>query len=163
MQTHKIVDKPAFHIMGISARTANAAEMDPAKAQIPSLWERFSTESLPGHIPHQTGPGVIYGLYCEFKSDADGAYTMMAGCAVHPGAKAPGDLTTREIPAARYAVFTSERGPMPDIVIDAWAEIWAMTPEQLGGERAYTGDFELYDERVANTQDSQIEIWISID
>lgn len=162
MQPPKIVDRPAFRLMGLAARTSNAAEGDPATAKIKTLWERFSFESLPGHIPHQTTPGVIYGLYCDFEAGVEGAYTVLAGCEVRAGAEAPGTLETRDVPAARYAVFTSPRGPMPDIVIDAWSEIWAMGPEQLGGERAFSGDFEVYDERAVHTHDAQIEIWISL-
>ncbi len=162
MQPPKIVERPAFRVMGIEARTRNNDEMEPSSAKIPGLWEKFSAESLPGHIPHQANPGVIYGLYSDFESDADGAYTLMAGCEVHPGAQPPGTLCVRDVPAARYAVFTSDRGAMPDVVIYTWAAIWEMTPEQLGGERAYTGDFELYDERAVGTRNVQVEIWISL-
>ncbi len=162
MQGPKIVQKPAFRLMGIAARTTNAAEAEGTDAKIGGLWEKFSAESLPGHIPYQTEPGIIYGLYCEYENGLDGAYTVMAGCVVHPGATPPGNLTVRDIPAARYAVFTSEQGPMPDIVMDSWARIWEMTPGDLGGERAFTGDFEIYDERAASTKDAQIDIWISL-
>jgi len=162
MQGPKIVEKPAFRLMGIAARTSNAAETDPATARIGKLWERFSAESLPGHIPYQTEPGVIYGLYADYENGTDGDYTVMAGCAVRPGSTPPGTLTVTDVPAARYAVFTSERGPMPDIVVDSWSKIWAMTPGELGGERAYTGDFEVYDDRTANTRNAQIDIWIAL-
>jgi len=162
MLSPKIVDRPAFRLMGIAARTSNALEMDPATAKIPGLWERFSFESLPGHIPYQPTPGIIYGLYSDFDGGADGAYTLLVGCEVKAGAKAPGTLVARDVPGARYAVFTSPRGPMPDIVINAWSEIWAMTARELGGERAFSGDFELYDERAVHTKDAEIEIWISL-
>lgn len=162
MQPPRIVERPAFRVMGLAARTRNADEMDPATAKIPTLWSRFSFESLPGHIPHQTAPGVICGLYCEFENGMEGAYTVLAGCAVRAGAEPPGTLAVRDVPAARYAVFTSRRGPMPNIVMEAWSEIWAMGPAELGGERAFTGDFELYDERAVHTKDAQIEIWISL-
>jgi len=127
-----------------------------------SLWERFAFESLPGHIPCKPTPGIIYGLYCDFEGGADGAYTLLVGCAVRAGATAPGTLIARDVPAARYAVFTSRRGPMPAIVAEAWSEIRAMTPGELGGERAFSGDFELYDERAVHTKDAEIEIWISL-
>ncbi|MCG8511715.1 MAG: GyrI-like domain-containing protein [Rhodospirillales bacterium] len=162
MQPPKIVEKPAFRLIGIETRTSNAAEMNPATGKIPGLWEKFSFESLPGHITHQTEPGIVYGLYSDFEDGADGAYTLTAGCAVSADAEPPGNLIAREVPAATYAVFTSERGPMPDIVIKAWAEIWAMNSEAMGGERAFSGDFEIYDDRAASTKDAQIDIWISI-
>ena len=162
MQPPRIVDRPAFRLMGLAARTRNAAETDPATAKIPTLWERFSFESLPGHIPYQTTPGVIYGLYCDFANGADGDYTLLVGCEVKAGATPPGTLEIRDVPAARYAVFTTPRGPLPAIVTDAWSAIWAMTPQELGGERAFSGDFEVYDERAVHPRDAQVDIWISL-
>ncbi|MDX9862428.1 MAG: GyrI-like domain-containing protein [Rhodospirillales bacterium] len=162
MQPPRIVDRPAFRLMGITARTSNAAEVNPSSAKIPGLWARFSFESLPGHIPHQPTPGIIYGLYCDVENGVDGDYTLLVGCEVRPGAEPPGTLAVRDVPAAHYAVFTSPRGPMPAIVTQAWAAIHAMTPKELGGERAFTGDFERYDERAVHTQDAEIEIWISL-
>jgi predicted transcriptional regulator YdeE len=162
MQPPKIVEKPAFRLIGIEARTSNAGEIDPATARIPGLWEKFGAESLPGHIPHQTEPGVVYGVYSDFEDGADGQYTLMAGCAVTANAEPPGTLVTRDVPAATYAVFTSDQGAMPDIVINAWAEIWDMSTEAMGGERAFTGDFEVYDDRAVSRKNAQIEIWISI-
>lgn len=162
MQPPKIVDRPAFRLMGLATRTCNAAEMDPATAKIPGLWARFSFESLPGHIPYQPTPGIIYGLYSDFTDGTEGDYTLLVGCEVRAGAVAPGTLVARDVPAARYAIFTTARGPMPDIVTHAWSEIWAMSPDQLGGKRAFSGDFEVYDERAVHTKDAQIEIWISL-
>ncbi|MBL6929766.1 MAG: AraC family transcriptional regulator [Rhodospirillales bacterium] len=162
MKAPRIAKRDAFSVGGIDLRTTNAAEMDLKTARIPGLWERFSFESLPGHIPGQTNPGVVLGLYSEFDSDADGPYTLMAGCEVSPESKMPAGLVTKTVPSSKYAVFTSEKGEIPSIIFNAWQEIWAMTPEQLGGERAYTGDFEVYDERAVHMDNAQIEIWISI-
>ncbi|MBT3358691.1 MAG: AraC family transcriptional regulator [Rhodospirillales bacterium] len=162
MNAPKILERPGFTVGGIDLRTTNAAEMDLSTARIPALWERFSFESLPGHIPGQTDPGVVLGLYSDFDSDADGAYTLMVGCEISPESKMPVGLRTTSVPPAKYAVFTSEKGEIPSIIFSAWQEIWAMTPEQLGGERAYSGDFEVYDERAVNLNNAQIEIWISI-
>jgi len=162
MKAPKIVERAGFSVGGIDVRTTNAAEMELATARIPALWERFTYESLPGHIPGQTNPGVVLGLYSDFDSDADGAYTLMAGCEVSPESNMPAGLGTKSVPPAKYAVFTSEKGEIPTIIFNAWQEIWAMTPEQLGGHRAYTGDFEVYDERAVNMNNAQIEIWISI-
>jgi len=33
---------------------------------------------------------------------------------------------------------------------------------QLGGKRAYTTDFEVYDQRARNPQDSQIDIYVGV-
>ncbi len=70
-------------------------------------------------------------------------------------------MVVKTIPAAKYLVFTSEKGSMPDIVIKAWQDIWAwFASSEI--ERAYTGDFESYDERCANPQEAQVDIYIAI-
>ncbi|MBL6946581.1 MAG: AraC family transcriptional regulator [Rhodospirillales bacterium] len=162
MMAPRITERAAFTVGGIDLRTTNAAEMDLKTARIPALWERFSIESLPGHIPGQTNPGTVLGLYSAFDSDADGPYTLMVGCEISPESRMPVGLVATTVPPAKYVVFTSEKGEIPSIIFQAWQEIWAMTPEQLGGARAYTGDFEVYDDRAADLNDAQIDIWISI-
>lgn len=49
---------------------------------------------------------------------------------------------------------------MPDIVIQAWQAIWKMTPEDLGGKRTYRADFEIYDQRAQDPQNSVVDIYI---
>jgi predicted transcriptional regulator YdeE len=37
-----------------------------------------------------------------------------------------------------------------------------MSPGQLGGKRAFITDYEIYDQRTANSQDAQVEIHIGL-
>ena len=47
------------------------------------------------------------------------------------------------IPTQHYTTFTTKSAPMPDVIVNAWNEIWEMYPIQLGGQRAYKTDFEI--------------------
>jgi predicted transcriptional regulator YdeE len=51
---------------------------------------------------------------------------------------------------------------MPNVVENAWREIWEKTPEELGGTRSYRTDFEVYDERAANHHNVVLDIYVGI-
>jgi predicted transcriptional regulator YdeE len=82
---------------------------------------------------------------------------------VHPNAKPPGGMVLKKIPAGNYAVIASERGPVAKVVPTAWQQIWSLEDKsQLGSERSYRADFELYDERASDPQNSQVDIYIGV-
>ena len=147
-----------FTIIGIEARTSFAREKNPGGV-IPELWGRFLREALHA-IPHRAD-GNIAALYTDYESDEYGEYTLVLGAKVSSTADVPEGMVVREVPAARYAVFKSERGPVQKIVIGAWKRIWnePRTPEYA---RAYLNDFELYGAASADPGDSQVDIYIGV-
>ena len=54
-------------------------------------------------------------------------------------------------------------GKMPEVVISAWQKIWAMKPSDVGRTRKYIADFEVYDERAADPNNSIVDIYIGIE
>ena len=62
----------------------------------------------------------------------------------------------------QYAKFTNLPGPMPSVCIDMWQNIWKMKASELGGERAYIADFEVYDERSVDHNNVVLDIYIGI-
>ena len=50
----------------------------------------------------------------------------------------PENMTTLTIPAATYAVFTTRKGPVAEVVCEAWEYIWKWSK---GNKRAFTIDF----------------------
>ena len=67
-------------------------------------------------------------------------------------------MTTLTIPAATYAVFT-RKGPVAEVVCEAWEYIWQWSKEN---KRAFTTDFELYDERALDPNHAQLDIYIAL-
>jgi predicted transcriptional regulator YdeE len=67
-----------------------------------------------------------------------------------------------KIPAGRYAVFTSEKGPVEQIAAKTWNRIWPIPKSQPGGDRTYKADFELYDERAMDPQNAQVDVYVGI-
>ncbi|OMD13575.1 hypothetical protein BJP48_24455 [Paenibacillus odorifer] len=71
-------------------------------------------------------------------------------------------FTYAAVPESRYMVFTTKKGPVFEVVAQAWGEIWAYF-KQSREARTYTGDFEIYDSRNFDPADTQVEIYIAIE
>ena len=155
----RIVMKDEFNLIGIECRTKNADEMTP-HGKIGPMWGRFAAERVVERIPDKTEP-CAYGLYTDYESDENGTYTLLAGCTSKSLDKIPEGMTGIHVPKTKYAVFTSEKGPLPRIGLELWQHIWNYSKQGVV-ERTFTHDFELYDERSKNLNDGQIEIWIGI-
>lgn len=146
-------------IAGIGCRTSNQLEAS-GKGSIPKLWSEFYSGQVGNSIPNKMNECII-GVYTNYETDVNGMYTMMIGSEVHTEREAPSNLVHATLPASKYAVFTSEKGHVADVVPKAWAFVWEWF-QQSNIERAYKGDFELYDERSVDPENAVVEIYISI-
>jgi len=130
-------------VLGIDIRTSNAAEGDPGKARIPSLWARFYAEDILSKAPGQTTPALPLGVYTDYESDHNGSYRVLAGVAVEDGTRLSEGFGRATVPAGKYLMFQGE-GQMPQVVIKTWMSVWHYFSEPREHARAYTTDFELY-------------------
>lgn len=149
-----------FDVMGISARTDNASEMS-GRGEIGKIWQKFMDEHLAATIPAKVGNEII-ALYTEYESDQQGRYTYLLGVKVSSIAHVPQGFTGRHVPPGRYAVFTSEKGPLANVVPKAWQQIWATSPQHMGGTRAFLSDYEIYDERAQNPANGQVDLYVGL-
>ncbi len=156
-----IVQLDGFQVIGIAARTNNAKEAGP-DGVIPKLWARVMQEHVLDHIPNKTNPD-LYAVYTDYASDANGDYTLVIGAKVRPGTNVPEGMTAKTVPAGQYAAFTSERGPVAKVVVETWLRIWSYYQLPANGERAYRADFEFYDERAADPNNAQVDIYIGVE
>lgn len=136
--------QPAIDVGGLSVRTTNAEEANPATGRIPTLWGRFFGENVMGVTPNRD-PSELrnFGVYSAYESDAQGAFDVTAGVAVTDGA-------TVRIEAADYLVFDAT-GPMPQAVIAAWVQVWQYFQAHPEIKRSYRSDFEAYTGPLAAT------------
>ena len=81
----------------------------------------------------------------------------MIACEVSNGGNVPPAMTTLTIPREKYLVFTG-KGELPGVVIQTWGAVWQYFEEQTRDKRAYTVDFERFDQR----EPSRIEIYIAV-
>lgn len=160
--SYVIVEKEAIKLVGISAQTTNKQEST-SQAKIGVLWGRFWGEGIQQLIPmiDSTEPQPVYGCYSDYENGASGEYKILAGCRVNLTEPVPEGLTATILPPSRYAVFTTRKGPVSEVVLETWQTIWKLseTPQLL---RTFTGDFEVYDERSADTENAQVDIYIAI-
>lgn len=156
----KMENQEAFTVVGIAVRTNNAKEAGP-DGIIGKQWGRFFGEGVAAKIPNRADENIV-AVYTDYASDVNGDYTFLIGARVTNAESLPEGLVAKTVPAGRYAVFTSERGPVQKVVVDTWKKVWATPKRELGGDRAYKTDFELYGQRAQNPADAVMEIHIGI-
>ncbi|WP_100332217.1 effector binding domain-containing protein [Bacillus xiapuensis] len=150
-----LVKRGAFQIAGVTARTCNADEMT-SQGKIPLLWTRFHEQAAP-----LLKTGVTYGCYSNYEDGINGEYTITVGVEASSNDQLPAGLELQSIPSAKYLVFTSVKGPITAVVLQAWQTIWSWFPHSEW-ERTYTGDFEVYDERCADPEHAEVDIYIAV-
>ena len=157
----RIVDEQEFTVIGIKVRTNNAKEMA-GEGVISKHWERFFKDGILDKIPHKADAN-IYAVYTNYASDRNGDYDLLLGAKVTDAVAVPTGMTAVAVWGGKYSTFTSSKGPVGKVVSELWQEIWRLEDQsQLGGKRAYKTDFEVYDERSRDPQNSQVDIYISI-
>jgi predicted transcriptional regulator YdeE len=156
----KVAQQGGFTVIGISARTSNAKEMT-ADGVIGKMWGRLMQEDLWSKIPNKADKNIV-AVYTDYASDKNGEYTYVLGAKVDSDAEVPAGMVMKKIPAGRYAMFTSDKGPAPKVVPELWMKINSLPSSAPGGNRVYGADFEVYDERAANPQNIQMDVYVGI-
>jgi len=118
--SHTTLHEPLI-IAGFQVRTTNAAELS-GEGKIGLLWHRFFAENLLEQIPHQTG-NSLYAVYSNYASDEYGEYDFLVGTQVTSADNLPPGVTIAAIATGRYAVVSTEKGPVTEMVPGTWKEI----------------------------------------
>lgn len=162
MMKKELITKPEIKLVGLSVRTNNKNEMDPSTSKIGKVIGQFFEEHIADKMTHRKNPGVMLSVYTEYESDEHGDYTYYFGEEVMTFDLVPDGMKVLLLPEAEYQKLTTPSGKMPEVVIHAWQEIWKMTPEELGGKRVYRADFEVYDERAHDPENTSVDIYIGV-
>ena len=156
-----VVKLQEFSVIGIQARTGNADEMT-GDGAIPKQWTRFFKEGIADKIPNKVD-STIYAVYTGYASDRNGEYDFIIGMKVSSVSDVPPGMVAKKVPRGKYAVLTSVKGQVAQVVPQAWQRVWGLEDnKQLGGARAYKADFEVYDQRSQNPQDSQVDLYVGL-
>lgn len=156
----KIVKRDGFTVIGIAARTSNAKEMT-SDGSIGKQWARFFQESILEKIPNKADSSII-AVYTDYASDHNGEYTYVLGARVTSDSNIPAGMVAKKIPGGKFAVFTSEKGPAPQVVPALWMKINSLPRGAVGADRVYKADYEVYDERARDPQNAQIDVYLGI-
>lgn len=159
MATPRMISKEELRFIGISVRTSNQREAS-NEALIPGLWQQFYEEQVMNRIPNSLNPGVTYGVYTDYENGASGMYSILLGCQASSTDPVPEGMTACTIPASKYAVFTTERGDISQVVPRLWQEIWEW--DRTHSLRSFTGDFEYYDAKCQDPANAQVDIYIAL-
>lgn len=161
MQKEQIT-RPEIKLVGINVRTNNKQEADKIKGKIFPCIQRYFHEGLANKIANRKNPNTTFCAYTDYESDHTGDYTYFIGEEVSSFTSLPEGFQKLVIPQQHYVKFTTGPGPMPEVIVNAWNEIWEMTHKELGGERSYKTDFEIYDERATDHQNIVLDLYIGI-
>ncbi|WP_214107701.1 GyrI-like domain-containing protein [Acrocarpospora catenulata] len=137
-----IVDRPELLVVGHAVRTTNAAEADPARAQLPGLWSRAGVPGAFAHVPGRVDEN-LYAVLTDYESDHNGAYTQVVGVAVHTATRLPEGMVAVRVPGVP-AMHLEVRGPMPQTLVEAWQYLVKHTESGAAPARAFTTDVEVH-------------------
>lgn len=158
-----LITKPEIRLVGISVRTSYQQELDKMQGLIFPCVRQYFHGALFQKISHRAKPGTTFCVYTDYEGDHKGAYTYFIGEEVTSYDNLiPEGFHRLTIPPQTYAKFTTKPAPMPDVIVNAWEEIWKMSPKELGGKRHYQTDFEIYDERASDHQKIILDVYVGI-
>ncbi len=153
---------PSFKLVGMTARTKTMNELNPLTAKIGPLFQQYVMGQMFEKINARKKPGTTYCVYTQYESDYTGEYTYFIGEEVTHFEGVSDPFETLTIPEQYCMVFTTGPGVMPQVCLQAWQHIWALTPAQLQGGRAYVADFEVYDARAKNPLEATLDIYVGV-
>jgi predicted transcriptional regulator YdeE len=153
---------PAIKLVGIECRTNNASEQDPAHAKIGATIQKYFQTGVADKIANRSNPHTTYCVYSEYDNDQNGDYTYFVGEEVIEFSAIPQGMSELIIPAQDYIKFTNGPGKMPEVCINVWQKIWQMTPKEFGGTRSYLADFEIYDSRAVDPNNTVLDVYVGV-
>jgi predicted transcriptional regulator YdeE len=153
---------PEIKLMGIRVRTSYTEELSPMTSKIATCVQRYWQEGVFNQLVHRVNPGRLFAVYSEYESDEKGSYTYFLGEEVSTLESVPEGLVSMVLLAATYARFTTQPAPIPQVILDGWYTIWNMSAEEMGGDRTFVADFEIYDERASNPMSAVVDIHVGI-
>lgn len=150
--TYPITDLSEQKIIGITTKADNSAA---GLQKIAELWKKFHQEKVLDKIDDKVSD-EIFAIYTDYEGDHTQPYQFILGVKVFDFDSVPKGMISYTIPEQKYAVATAI-GKMPQAVVKEWKKIWAADLD-----RKYSTDFEIYNEDSEMGDDSEVEIYISV-
>ena len=157
----KVIHQDELFIVGIEARTTAAKEMS-AQGVIPQQWQKFMQEGVLQKIRNKADQN-IYAVVTDFADKRYGEYSVVIGARVTDKSQVPVGLVLKTIPAGKYAIFQTDKGPARQVVPAAWQKIADSEDKgELGFTRTYKADYELFDGQAMDPQNLQAELHVGV-
>lgn len=149
------ITKPGFKLVGIQLEKKTRNANGEANLDCGNLWQRFEKEQIPAKIPRAFADKV-FAVYFDYEGDHNAPFSYFIGCKVTADTAVPDGLRSITIPEQEYQIFHA-KGKIPECIGAVWNEIWSSDVH-----RKYGFDFEIYDERSANWEAAEVDVFISI-
>ncbi|MGD0941858.1 MAG: effector binding domain-containing protein [Terracidiphilus sp.] len=120
-----------FYVAGYQVRTNNANEIS-GHGEIGNLWKRFMGQNLGAQIPNRAGAANIV-VYSDYASDERGDYSYLLGARVTSVKDLPAGMSYTKVVAGPYAVLTTERGPLVEVLQARGGRYGACRPPNSAG------------------------------
>ena len=121
---YRIVDKEAFHIVGMMKRVPIIFKGE--NPHINEMWKMFDSEKIAKlkSISNVEPLGIIQAStnFSEKRMEEKGELDHYIGVATNDAC--PEEFTSLELPTMTWAIFQSV-GPFPDILQETWGQIYA--------------------------------------
>lgn len=147
---YEVVRKPEQLIIGLMIRTDNERAMQ----DIPEVCAKFQ-DGWQEKIKNCINDDIVCA-YLDYDEDFSKPYSYIIGCLVKNADYIPAGMACKKLPGGVFAkveVF----GEYPDSLLAAWEDIW-----DSDIERAYTTDFEVYDQHFTEENDYYFNIYLSL-
>lgn len=151
----KVQEIEEFYLIGLSLNDKTSNVNQQAMVDCGNLWQQFEKENIAAKIPNKLGEEIV-AVYHDYDGDYTKPYAYFIGCKTEKGTSVPNGLDSLTIPKNSYYKIVAE-GKMPDCVANAWIKIW-----NSDLPRAYTSDFEIYDEQSKDWSKAMVNIYLSI-
>lgn len=143
----------SFSVIGIAVRTNNMTGA--AAKNISALWQAFFEKQISNSIPNKIDD-TLYCIYTDYEGDYTQDYTTVLGCKVSKVEAVPEGMVAVKIASGNYIKFEAQGKMSEGFVFKQWQTIW-----QSNIKRAYSTDFEVYDQRTQNPDDAVVAIFIA--
>ncbi|MGZ6250997.1 MAG: GyrI-like domain-containing protein [Candidatus Chromulinivorax sp.] len=147
---YEVVLKPKQFLVGLAIKTDN----DKASTDIAKIWGDFY-EGAQEKIKNAINDEVVCA-YLDYQGDETQPYTYVIGCVTNSCDVIPAGMVCKELAEGWYAkieVF----GEFPESLMAAWEDIW-----DSDIDRAYTTDFEVYDQYFTEENDYYFNIYLAL-
>lgn len=105
----------------------------------------------------------IYAVYTDFANKRSGEYSVVLGARVTSKLRIPEGLVLKTVPAGKYLIFESERGPARQVIPAAWQKIATLEDQgKLGHARTYRADYEVYGAQAMNPENLRAELHVGV-
>jgi predicted transcriptional regulator YdeE len=143
-----------FKVIGISVKTTN--ENNQAAQEIANLWGKFMSENVLDAIPNKIDR-TVYSIYTDYEGDHTKPYTALLACKVENLNTIPEGMIGKSFDGGNYVKLTAKGDLTKGLIVNEWSKIW-----EMGLERVFTADFEVFGEKAQNPLDAEIDFLIAV-